>query len=356
MRRRRGLVLGLCVALLAGCAPGSSSERAGGAPAAGAPAATGSGPVAPAATARPVEQIKYAISSPTGVFAPVVVARDKGYFREEGIEVEIPAMQAPVAIAGLTSGEIDYTGFFSLTVGAAIAGLPQRVVAATVSRSTRHIMAPPSVRSMEQLRGGVIAVSAIGGGPYGSGVLALEHFGIDPRSEVTWLQAGGATERLIAMQQGAAVAGILSGPEVPQAEALGFTSLLRLDDVAPLPESGVSTAVAKLESQPDQVQRVIRALVRALRFLKSDREGSLPILMQFLSLPREGAEQAYDGVAFAYSDDGTLPAQSLRYAIDQESKSRNLTAPISPADVADFRLLYGVLAEMGIQPADGSAR
>jgi ABC-type nitrate/sulfonate/bicarbonate transport system substrate-binding protein len=303
-----------------------------------------------------VEQIKYAITSPTGVFAPVVVARDKGYFREEGIEVEIPAMQAPVAIAGLTSGELDYTAFFSLTVGAAIAGLPQRVVAATVSRSTRHIMVSPNVRSMEQLRGGVIAVSAIGGGPYGSGVLALEHFGIDPQSEVTWLQAGGAVERLIAMQQGAAIAGILSGPEVPQAEALGFASLLRLDDVAPLPESGVSTTVARIESNPTQVRGVVRALVRSLRFLKSDREGSLPVLMQFLSLPREGAEQAYDGVAFAYSDDGTLPAQSLRYAIEQESKGRNLTAPPTPADVADFRLLYAVLAEMGIQPAEGSAR
>jgi len=52
-------------------------------------------------------------------------------------------------------------------------------------------------------------------------------------------------------------------------------------------------------------------MVRALRYLKADREGSLPVFMEALKLGRQEAEQSYDGVAYAYSDDGTLPEQQL---------------------------------------------
>jgi NitT/TauT family transport system substrate-binding protein len=340
--------LGLLGSLLVGCGP------AGGEPRASDAAAGAAGPAA--ATARPVERIKIAIGAPGGVFAPHYLARAVGYFAEEGLEVEVPSMQATLAIAGLTSGEIDYNGFFSLTINAALQGMPQRVIGTAVARSTRRFMVPAQIRSMEQLRGGSIAVSVIGGGPYGSGILALEAFGIDPHSEVTWLQVGGSLERLVALQQGAAQAAILSGPEVPQAEAMGFTTLLRLDEVAPLPESGVSTTTTKLETQPDQVRRVLRAVVRALRYLKTDRDGSVTVLMQFLNLERPEAEQAYDGVAWAYSDDGTISERSLRYTIDEDARVRGIGGDVPASRVTDFAPLYAVLGEMGITPAADSAR
>jgi ABC-type nitrate/sulfonate/bicarbonate transport system substrate-binding protein len=191
---------------------------------------------------------------------------------------------------------------------------------------------------------------------YNSGLLALEHLGIDPQSEVTWLQVGGLTERYLALQQGAAQGSVFSGPEIPRAEALGFITLLNLDEVAPLPESGVATTVAKLERQREQVRRLLRAIVRALQYAKADREGTLPVTMQFLSLTREEAAQAYDGVASAYSDDGTLSERSLRFTIDAEKRQLGIAEEIPAARVVDFGPLYEVLGEMGIQPAPGSAR
>ena len=156
-----------------------------------------------------------------------------------------------------------------------LSGMPIRVVAATVDKSTRQIMARPRLQSMEELRGKTIAVPALGGGQHNSGLLALAHFGIDPQSEVTWLGVGTGSERFLAVEQGLAQAGIYSGSEVIQAEAFGISTLLRLDEVAPLPESGIATTATKLETQPDQVRRVLRATVRALRYMKVEREGSL---------------------------------------------------------------------------------
>ena len=101
---------------------------------------------------------------------------------------------------------------------------------------------------------------------------------------------------------------------------------------------------------------MLRALIRGLQDVKGDREGALPWLMQYMGISREEAERAYDGQAFAYSDDGTVSERSLRYALEVEKQQYKITEEIPLARVANFGPLYAVLAEMGIQPAPGSAR
>ena len=158
------------------------------------------------------------------------------------------------------------------------------------------------------------------------------------------------------MSQGAAQASIISAAEVPRFEAIGLQRLLRLDDVVPLPESGVATTQAKLENQRPQVKRVLRAVVRALQYTKTNREGTLPVFMQFLSITRDEAEEAYDSGVWAYSDDGTVPERTLRYAIEAEKQQLKLTADVPASSVADFAVLHELLGELAITPAAGSAR
>ena len=349
------------VVAVVGCAPaGGESRQAGGERRAGAPGAEPSAPAspgaAPAAGPQALEPITLALPVASGVFVPHVVAQEKGFFRQEGLAVELPVMRTNLVVAALASGEADYHGMFSPAAGSILAGMPHRVVGTVVDKSTRHVMAVPGIQSMQQLRGQAIGVTQIGGGPYNSGVLAVEHAGLDPQADVTWLAIGGVGERLVALQQGAIQASLFSGSEIPRAEALGFVTLLRLNDVAPLPESGLATSLVKLETQRDQVKRVLRGLVRALQYVKADREGSLPVFMQFLKLPREEAEQAYDGIAWAYSDDGTVSERSLRYTIEAEKKELKLAEDVPSSQVADFGPLYGALAELGITPGAERAR
>jgi len=82
------------------------------------------------------------------VFAPHVLADQKGFFREEGFVVDMPITRSNLLPAGMVAGEIDYAGSFSPSVRNALSGMPIRVIAATVSKSTRQIMTPPSIQSM----------------------------------------------------------------------------------------------------------------------------------------------------------------------------------------------------------------
>src|SRR4051794_142194 len=336
MDRRTWLGMGLVAVLLAGCAPPGGGARPGGAqaqPGRAGPSAAGAarsadrarpGPAGPQ-TARPIERLVLALPAVTGVFIPHMLARDKGFFREEGFEVEFPVMRANAVITALTTGEADYNGMIGPSIPPILSGQPQRVIAGVVVKSTRELMTIPEIQSVEQLRDKAIGVASIGGGPYNSGLIAFRAYGMDPLREITWLQVGGTMERLAAMQQGGIQGSIFSGSEVPRARAMGFPTLAHLDEVAPLPESGLSTSIARIEGDREQVKRVLRALVRALSFAKSDRDGSLPTLMDFLALSREEAQQAYEAIAYAYSEDGTVPERTLRFAIDAEKEQVNVT-------------------------------
>jgi ABC-type nitrate/sulfonate/bicarbonate transport system substrate-binding protein len=350
MRWKRGLGLGLIAALLAGCASGGASHPANERPPGSAPGS--------AATAeerrQPTEKVVFALPSVAGSYAPHHVALHKGLFREEGLDVELPVTRSNLIAAGLTAGEIDYSGSVSPSVRHALTGMPVRVVA-TTTRATRQVVVAPGIQSMEQLRGQTVAVGVIGDGPYNSGVIAFEYFGIDPQ-EVTWIGAGGISERIVAVHQGAAQALIIGSSEVPGAQAAGLIPLLRLSEIAPLPEGGVSVSVAKLETQRGQVKRLLRAMLRATQYLKSDRDGSLPVMMQYLSLSRETAEQIYAAITPDFIDDDTISERSLRFTIESEKQQLGLTDDVSFNQVVDFGPLYEALAELGITPAADSVR
>src|SRR5262245_16609514 len=125
------LSVALLAAVVAACR--AAGEPSGGARegAAGAPAATpGEGARArPAPTAAPPEHVVVALPSAGGVFAPHYLAEQQGFFREEGLDVEIAVMRGNLGPAGLLSGAVDYTGTITGTVRDAMAGVPSRVIA-----------------------------------------------------------------------------------------------------------------------------------------------------------------------------------------------------------------------------------
>jgi ABC-type nitrate/sulfonate/bicarbonate transport system substrate-binding protein len=357
MRWIQALGIGLA-ALLGGCAPaGAGSQFTGGA----APAATSGAPAAAAPAVEPVprelQRLVFAVPQVNGTTMAYAIGAQQGFFREEGFDVDIPAMRTELIAAGMLAGEVDYISAFSPALNNALTGVPLRLIATTVSRSTRRLMAVPSVPTIEQLRGKTITVQGFADGPHSAAVLILKHFGLDPQEDVSWLTGGSTVaDRLLFIDQGRAHAAIFSGAEIPRAEAMGYVTLVRVNDVVPLPESGVATTLARLETQRDQVKRVLRAVVRSLQWTKANREGSIPAYMARLRLSREDAEQAYDGGAWAYSDDGTVSERGLRVGIEVEKGHLGITEDVPFSRVADFGPLYEVLAEMGITPAPDAAR
>jgi ABC-type nitrate/sulfonate/bicarbonate transport system substrate-binding protein len=345
MRWTWGIALGVVGLILMGCGGGAEAPTrapAGGGAASAAPSSSSGAPP----SGQPLDPVTYALPSASGLFVPPVLAEEMGFFREEGLAVTLPVMRPNMLVPALVASEADYIAASTTAVRSALAGMPVRVVATMVDKSSRRLMAMPGIQSLDQLRGQAIAVSTIGDGPYNHATIALEYLGIDP-GEMTWFALGHSAERLTALQQGQVPASVFSAAEIPRAEAMGLVTLLRLESVAPLPQAGVATSVKKLETDRPQIKRMLRATVRALQYLRSDRAGSVRVFEQFLGLSPEDAEQAYDASVDGYSSDGTLTERAMRMTIAGEQRQLGRTGDVSISEVADFGPLHEMLTEWG---------
>lgn len=124
MRWIQALSVGLA-ALLAGCAPAGD----GGRPASGAaPAAPTVAPPAPEAAPRELQRLVFAVPQVNGTTMAYAIGAEQGFFRDEGFEVDLPAMRTELIAAGMLSGEVDYISAFSPAVNNALTGVPLRLV------------------------------------------------------------------------------------------------------------------------------------------------------------------------------------------------------------------------------------
>jgi ABC-type nitrate/sulfonate/bicarbonate transport system substrate-binding protein len=344
-------VVAVVLALLVACASSATPPRS--APPSREAPSEGAAVAAPVASSgRPLERVTYPLPTVSGLFLPPVLAEEQGFFREEGLQVETPVVRANMLLPALLAGEADYIGAVSAAVRGALSGLPTRILAVMVDKSSRRIMTVPGVESLDQLRGQAIGVSAIGDGPYNHGLLAFEYMGADP-GEFTWLAIGHSSERLLAMEQGHARASIFSAAEIPRAESRGLVTLLRLEAVAPLPQAGMATTVQKIQGDRSQVQRALRGIVRALQYLHNDRPGSIRFFERYLGLSPAEAEESYNAIIDGYSYDGTLGERAARAAIDADVILLKRNDTVAIGEVFDFGPLHDVLPGMGITaPAD----
>jgi NitT/TauT family transport system substrate-binding protein len=135
------------------------------------------------ASVQAADKIRIGYPSPAVGHIPLPLAQKKGFFKEEGIDAEIIRIPSPASLAALVNGDIDYYSAIAPVVGAAIRGLPVKVVACYVTGSQDTLVARPEFKSVKELKGKTIAVSAPGATPTAITRLVLKHFGLDPEKE-----------------------------------------------------------------------------------------------------------------------------------------------------------------------------
>jgi len=107
--------------------------------------------------------------------------------------------------------------------------------------------------------------------------------------------------------------------------------------------------VKKIQDKPDEIKRVIRAGIKANRYIKSNRDGTIQFLMEWLKLSREIATATYDSVVKVYDDDINLCDKGLRLVIDETKKTMKLSRDVSYSEIADLSILREAQRELGIK-------
>ena len=84
---------------------------------------------------------------------PYIIARDRGFFREEGLEPELIFMKAAQTIPAMLAGGIDFGTATGTGISAAVSGVDVRLIFALTDRPSFDLISVPTITSVQQLRG-----------------------------------------------------------------------------------------------------------------------------------------------------------------------------------------------------------
>jgi NitT/TauT family transport system substrate-binding protein len=213
------------------------------------------------------KKIRLSLSSTTVALLPTFAAYDKGFFRDEGFDVELIHMPATLASAALMTGDLDYNGAVSGVISAAVQGRPVKCLIFAVARPLMFLMSKKEIKEARDLKGKKVAGSTPGASATLLAVQALRHVGLEPGRDVSILPMGGtASARLAVLESGAVDASLLSVPENVIAREKGYNELLFLGDVVEFAQSGFGTTEKRIKENPDELYRMVRAQLRSVTF------------------------------------------------------------------------------------------
>ena len=295
------------------------------------------------------DKVRLSISAVDISFLTAGLASKRGFFRDEGLDVEIIRMNANVSITALSTGDIDYTMIFASVVRGALRGMPMKVVSSYMDSSTHLLIARPEYKSLKDLKGKTLAVSTFGATSDVAARMMFKQGGVDPERELKIIPLGAERSRYTALREGIVDVAVLSPPADSEAIRLGFNVLSRFFEHFKLPFTGLGVNTKKLKEKPDEVKRMIKAALRANRFVRQNREGTIQTLMDWVHVDRESAAATYDSTWRIFSEDGNIAESGLRLVIDQGRQAMKIDRPVAIEEVADFAPLREAQKELGIK-------
>ena len=295
------------------------------------------------------DKVRLSISAIDVSFLTAGLALKRGIFRDEGLDVELIRMNANVSVTALSTTDIDYTMVFSSVVRGALRGMPMRVVASYMDSSTHLLIARPEFKSIRDLKGKTLAVSTFGATSEVAAKMMIKHGGLDPEKEIKTIPLGVERARYAALKEGIVEVAVLSPPTDSDAIRSGYRVLSRFHEIFKMPFTGVGTHLKKLKEKPDEVKRMVKALLRANRYVRSNREGTIQTMMDWIKVDRESAAATYDSTWKIFSEDGGMSESGLKLVIDQSREAMKIERAVALTEVADFGIIREVQKELGIK-------
>jgi NitT/TauT family transport system substrate-binding protein len=295
------------------------------------------------------ERIRIGVTNYNLTYLSAGVALKRGFFKVEGVEAEIVRMTPDVSVMALTGGDIDYSMLFGLMVRSAVRGLPLRVIANFMDSSPLALIARPQFKSVKDLKGKTLGVSTFGATPEIASRMVFKQAGIDPEKELKVIALRTDDARMAALKEGIVDVIVIAPPADVEMRKLGFNVVARVDEVFKFPYVGLGANLRKLKERPDEVKRTIKAMIRANRFIRDNRDGAIQVLNEWGGTRPEHAAATYDSSWRVFNPDGTISEDGLRLVVEQAKREMKVTRDIALDEVADMTALRAAQYDLGLK-------
>ena len=282
---------------------------------------------------------------------PVAVAQQKGFFKEEGLNVTgVTIISSPVAMAALVTGEIKFAFVGPSAVMSAItAGADLYIVGGNVNRVIYTLMGAKGIKSVRDLKGKLVGSTAYGTSSDFMTRMTLKHFGLDPERDVKIIPSGGSSTRAVGLETGRISAAPFSPESRVRLEEQGFPVLADMADIlGEFPFNIIAANRGFLDRMPKATTGFFKGLIKSYRLIKSNKDEAFALGLKHklrggdLRLER----MALDVYADAFSE-VKLPTKSVQVVIDAEVAAGRM-APVAVSKVFDGRFIDQAYQELGL--------
>jgi NitT/TauT family transport system substrate-binding protein len=256
------------------------------------------------------------------------VAKEQGFFAEEGLDVEITTFEGGIyVIRNVVNGSLDAGG--GAGAGAIVSAAKKAGIKAIYSPAPRFgstLTVRSNIKTLQDLKGKKFGVQEVGGFADILSRMVLAKAGIKP-NEVTFVPIASAdVPPLLAGQIDTAVLHVDQLMLARQKDP-SFHALVKFWELEPNQLFLIAVAPEKkLAAEPAKYQALVRALVKANRFIYSNKARAVEIAVKYAKIPRDVAEQAYDELVKGkvWSQNDGLPREKVEYTIDRMVKVGNI--------------------------------
>lgn len=293
------------------------------------------------------DKVIISYSSRSYAFLPAQVATARGFFKDENVEPVLIQMRSQVAVPALLSGEVNYTLSFGNIIAGAMQGMPFKILAVLTDKPLHSIVARPDIKTMNDLRGKRIGTQRIGGSDQLAAEAILQAKGIDLK-DVQFVTLGGDEPVRVEILKKGLVDAICTVPPGPVRltregyNLLGGPKDLKIGS----PISAVAVTDARLKGNREEAKKVLRAVLRGLRFMHERRDETIQIMGRWLSQTTDVARDSYDSILPSFSPDGGTVDRTYEFAIESRKATVRTDRPIPLAQVRDLALLREVQKDL----------
>ena len=287
--------------------------------------------------AQQLERVRVALSTPTPHMAPLWVAKDKKFFDKHGLEVQLILVNSGSLVAQMfAAGELEITANAPASLVNLVAGGEKISFFLGLSNTTPFsVVAQPSIRRAEELKGKKIGTARFGGSSHISALIALEHLGLDlKRDKITLIQTGVDSDRVAALENKAIDAGMLQRVATKIMTGKGFYNLLNMH-AAKIHYQNTGLAMKRdyAAANPKTIDGLNRAMIEAYGFIfhKDNKQAVKEIIARNLRLPKVEAAEDFYLEALEELDRKPFPSLEgmrivIKYVAEQNPKAAGLKA------------------------------
>jgi NitT/TauT family transport system substrate-binding protein len=313
-----------------------------------------------AGRASALDHVKVSYPNLNGSYIYFFTAIQKGYYKDEGFDLDVVETGGGPATAALVSGDLGFGTSGSSAISAILKGAKLKVLLVGEDRPDWQIWSTkPEIKSFDDLKGQQIGVVSRGD----TGEIGIRYYLMKrglPSDFVAFTPMGSSVGTRMAMvKSGSLPAAVLHPGDVEILKGAGGLDkgkmLVDLRQEVRSTFNGLATSDALIQKNPDLVERFVRATRKGMIFARNNREESIKRFADYMKGKPEELAGEYDILRTLMALDGTIPADVQQNEVKLRGAMMDMAAGkvMSPSQVFDFSFAQkanATLAQQGWKP------